>query len=711
MKFLATLLLAFSAVCLAFGQSVSMSPNVGYQGQTSPTPLPVTISGVGTSFDQGSQSLVDISQGLISLDYTSDYISSNYMTGFIDIPVNAVPGYYNVLVGDVGSQLPVPGGFLVLPGNGHNVFGRVILDINENCTDDVTELGVEGINVLINPLGVIVQTGPGGYWSLPSLAVGSYELVVGGTGSWTPTCPPTQSFTVANSSLLTLAPAFGMVNTNPCPDPIVSVFAPFLRRCFSNQRVYVSACNGNMGTGSIMGAYVDLELDAFMQPLSSSIPYTALGSNTYRFDIGDLDPGNCVDFWVSTQISCSALLSQSLCMRAELYPVDPCTLDTIPANQIPPGTDPAFQLPVPCALPWDNSSLSVNGWCQDDEVHFSITNTGDLGGGDMQCYSPTFLYVNDTLIAIDSIQLVGQETINYTFPANGETWIMAVDQHPLHPGNSHPNDHVEACGSTIVNWIPGMVNNIPQDDADPVVDIYCGEVTGSYDPNDKRGFPTGLTEDHLVLPNTQLEYYIRFQNTGTDTAFNIVVRDTLDFDLDIFSVKSTVSSNDYTFRVYGPRVLEWTFSNIMLPDSTTDEPGSHGFLTYNVKQLQNLSNGTMITNSAAIYFDFNDPIITNETWHEVDDMLQSSPVGTIITIIPVEDQELELYPNPTLTNMFLDNSIDLVGAEYVIADMKGNIVLRGILEYQHNDLNMKELPAGMYVIRINNSSPTRIMKM
>jgi hypothetical protein len=112
-----------------------------------------------------------------------------------------------------------------------------------------------------------------------------------------------------------------------------------------------------------------------------------------------------------------------------------------------------------------------------------------------------------------------------------------------------------------------------------------------------------------------MEYVIRFQNTGTDTAFTVKVLDTLDTDLDIFSVRSGVSSHNYSFRMHGPRVLEWTFYNIKLPDSTTNEPASHGFVTFTVNQVKNLPDGTEINNRVGIYFDYNDPIITNTTSH------------------------------------------------------------------------------------------------
>jgi len=210
------------------------------------------------------------------------------------------------------------------------------------------------------------------------------------------------------------------------------------------------------------------------------------------------------------------------------------------------------------------------------------------------------------------------------FAGDGRTWRLEVDQHLFHPGESRPSATVERCGNA-VNWTPGIVNNLPQDDADAMVDIYCAVVRGSYDPNDKTGYPTGIGASHFIAPNGKLDYVIRFQNTGTDTAFTVVIKDTLDRDLDIFSVREGVASHNYSFRMYGPRVLEWTFHNILLPDSFTNEVRSHGFVTFTVLQNKDLPDGTAIANSAGIYFDFNEPIITNTASHIVNRNILQSP--------------------------------------------------------------------------------------
>ena len=713
------------------------------------------------------------------------------------------------------------------------ISGNVYNDISEDCTIDMNEPGIEDITIQINPGSYVVQTDSLGNWILPPLAAGTYTATIDSTNlNWSPTCPVSQTFTVTDPNTLTYAPDFGMVNNNQCSAPDISIYAPFMRRCFINQ-IYVQACNDEIASGVLPNAYVDIELDPHLilnsaitnqnfgsgtetyidvttdfwgyenywelvptgnpcgtgtiysggnpavgcnggglknqapggypsnttisegpiyltfgdqydlrtvddwgdggtcyslngqtycegpnlsyglltfTALNGNINYTDLGNNVYRFDVGDLDPGECVNFTLNATLSCDAILDETICMNATLYPIESCTLDTIPTPPLPPtfGNDPNLVMPQECTLPWDNSSLQVDGWCQGDSVHFSITNTGDFGGGDMDCYSPVFLYINDTLVLIDSVQIQGQETVYFSYPAFGQTFILNAEQHPLHPGNSHPNAHVELCGSDSTQWIPDLVNNQPLDDADPVVDIYCGVVTGSYDPNDKTGYPLGVTDENFIHPNRQLQYVVRFQNTGTDTAFTVVIRDTLDTDLNIFTVNSGASSHEYTFQMKGQRILEWTFNNILLPDSTTNEPESNGFVTFTVDQVPNLPEGTLITNQADIYFDLNEPIITNETEHRISYFTESNPLE--LTEVIAGDNHFTIYPNPNNGLLFIEMDDYSSSVDYTIFDFNGRPVLSGKLNQQKNAVYMQDLNPGAYVIQIDGSRPVRIIK-
>jgi PKD repeat protein len=142
-----------------------------------------------------------------------------------------------------------------------------------------------------------------------------------------------------------------------------------------------------------------------------------------------------------------------------------------------------------------------------------------------------------------------------------------------------------------------------------------GTVTGSYDPNDKQVWTaTGANADGFVEPtDTTLRYLIRFQNTGTDTAFTIVVRDTFDTDLDISSLRILGASHPMNTEFTDSTGLRarFVFNNILLADSNTNEPASHGWLEYTIRKKNGLTNGTVMSNRASIYFDFNPPILTN----------------------------------------------------------------------------------------------------
>lgn len=582
--------------------------------------------------------------------------------------------------------------FFIVSHSLKGIFGNFFIDYNQNCVQNQTEIGLKQRRGIVQPGNLLVESTNFGQWQIDSLPAGQYSITIDTTGHWSAPCGPSAFFNVTNSSGLTSVSGIGLLSNVNCPQPDISVSAPVLRRCFSNQQIYIQACNSTYGTGALMNSHAEVKLDTFLTINSASITFSSIGNNTYRFPLGTLNPGECENFSISTTLSCSAALSQTICMEALLFPADSCVFDTIPAGPSPvgPGTT------SPCTLPWDRSSLSVNGSCQNDSVVFTITNTGSPVNGNMLCYAPVRVFIDGVLTYTDSILLGGGQTITYSYPGNGQTWILQADQHSLHPGNSHPNAHVEACGDSTY-WTPGLINILPLDDADPVKDIYCGVVSGSYDPNDKTGYPLGLGSLHEILPNQQIEYLVRFQNTGTDTAFTVVVRDTLDADMNIFSVVAGAASHAYTFRMYGPRVLEWTFSSILLPDSTTDEVNSHGFLTFTLEQNPDLPSGTTILNHADIYFDFNDPVITNITMHTINRYLNNFPVG-------LSDQNkfesfLKVYPNPS-ENVFhiLNENTGNTLTTFEVRNTMGQVVNKVISSEKLTQINLSDWPVGIYFI-------------
>jgi uncharacterized repeat protein (TIGR01451 family) len=134
----------------------------------------------------------------------------------------------------------------------------------------------------------------------------------------------------------------------------------------------------------------------------------------------------------------------------------------------------------------------------------------------------------------------------------------------------------------------------------------------SYDPNDKRVFPDRQGVENYILPGEELQYVINFQNVGNDTAYNVVITDDLDDRLDFRTMVVLYASHAVTTEATGDNLI-FNFKDIYLPDSTRSPLTSQGYVVFSISPKANLAEGTEIHNTAKIYFDFNDPVITNTT--------------------------------------------------------------------------------------------------
>jgi uncharacterized repeat protein (TIGR01451 family) len=292
------------------------------------------------------------------------------------------------------------------------------------------------------------------------------------------------------------------------------------------------------------------------------------------------------------------------------------------------------------------------------------------------------------------------EAYEYSFPANGSTYRLEVEQVPLHPGNSQPVSVVEGCGENDEgSFSTGFVNQFELGDTDEFIDIECREVVASYDPNDKHGFPRGYGEEHLIEPGTALEYLVNFQNTGNDTAFLVVIRDTISEHLDITTLRPGASSHAYTWDIDGDNVLVFTYENILLPDSTTNLEGSQGFVEYKIEQRNGLPLGTVIENRAAIYFDINDPIITNTTVHKLGiDFVEIISVALDLTL---GGAKVRIAPNPAQEYAWLTLEGWPAGARTLeLFNSQGQTVLTQAFSGDQLQLNRAALQSGLYFFRI-----------
>lgn len=232
-------------------------------------------------------------------------------------------------------------------------------------------------------------------------------------------------------------------------------------------------------------------------------------------------------------------------------------------------------------------------------------------------------------------------------------------------------------------------------------------VIGSFDPNDKVENFAGRISPQAVTAGTYINYLVRFQNTGTDTAFSITVRDTLDTKLDWSSLQFLGASHPYVSSISNQNMLSWVFSNIKLVDSFHNAPASHGYILYRVKPKTNLVLGDTIKNTASIYFDFNQPVQTNR---------QTTVVGNdVVTGIGNVDNRsyaMTVFPNPYHTDILWLKVKDPVQGQAMLTlmDMYGRTIYRenlgrvNLANFQ-KEIELKHIPGGVYIIhlRVNNN--------
>ncbi|UTW63948.1 VCBS repeat-containing protein [bacterium SCSIO 12741] len=222
------------------------------------------------------------------------------------------------------------------------------------------------------------------------------------------------------------------------------------------------------------------------------------------------------------------------------------------------------------------------------------------------------------------------------------------------------------------------------------------EIVGAVDPNDKLAWPRGFGAAHLVLASDTLTYKIRFQNIGNYPAARVVVLDTLSGDLDWTSLHDLKMSHDGEFTLFENGVLHVLFDGIELPDSMSDPLLSQGFISFKIlPRVQTLS-GTVIRNTAAIQFDFNDYIITNEVFHTVVDRMDGD-----------EWVKMIVYPNPVQPESKLE--LVMTGEEHLpitirqlqVFTLSGTLVASREID-EPGPVSLDDIPwgNGMYILKI-----------
>lgn len=292
---------------------------------------------------------------------------------------------------------------------------------------------------------------------------------------------------------------------------------------------------------------------------------------------------------------------------------EPCAGTVSPAQnvvtfssgpQIFTGKD--FKIALPNGLTYNlgiSCPVTTTGIAHANGRYLTITNTGEAASPQGTL---TFTY-NSALEHYDPSY--GQPTAPASQTSNSVTYNIP----PIGPCQTHlVNVYMQAtaANNTVMEEIVTL-NGYTQD-GNPTnnADTFHVTVFSSFDPNDKTVDRDTIYSNELPVTEP-LTYVVRFQNTGSAPAYNIRVIDTLSTQFDLSTFRMLSASHDFDLYTRPGNVTEWKFPNINLPDSTTDEPGSHGYVIFSILPKNNLTLGNEIENFVDIYFDYNEPVRTN----------------------------------------------------------------------------------------------------
>lgn len=451
-----------------------------------------------------------------------------------------------------------------------------------------------------------------------------------------------------------------------CPELEVKLNLPSnFRGCLVESEVRASV--QNLGTIPAQGSLLAVVMPPVFDLLNTLPPVSAQHGDTLYFETGDLAPFDKTQVIFTVKTKCDTfLMGQTLCWEAFAALENPC-----------PNTAQAY------------SEIKLKAECIGDTiVRLSLKNIGDAPTLGWHEYT---IMRNDTVKISSAFSLNAQESLAFDFPAEGATWRMEATKFA---DGTQTAVAIENCGGLT----PGLITAFWLDHGPVEYDFDCRQVVQAYDPNQKTAVPTGTGFGHIISGEQPIFYTIDFQNTGTDTAFRVLLRDQLSDNLDRSTFKPQGASHPCTWALRG-KMLEVLFLPIALPDSNANLAASQGYFSFSIAPKQNLPVGAGIYNYAEIVFDFNWPIWTNWVYHQVGQLTVS------VDEVQMQNTGWQVLGNPT-RDVAVFRAASWVAGEkrFELYDASGRVLRQVQFFGQEFEFQREMLPAGLYFFSISNSS-------
>ncbi len=337
----------------------------------------------------------------------------------------------------------------------------------------------------------------------------------------------------------------------------------------------------------------------------------------------------------------------------------------------PNGTNPDLEIMI---LPIDNARPGF-------DAHYKIVYKNK--GTNTQSGIISFDF-NDTRVDFITASPVGGANfghLQWNFTglqpfASGEIFFTLNVNSSSEPSPVNSGDYLG-----FVAHITGMIDTTPNDNAALLRQL----VVNSLNPYDKTCIEGNKINPELA--GQYVHYMIRFENTGTANAQNIVVKDIIDTaKFDVASLIPLDGSHPFTTRITETNKGEFIFENIQLP---FDDANNDGFVAFKIKTLPTLPTGDSFSNTASIYFDYNAPIVTD-------------PAITTLQVLGREDFKFEnyftIFPNPASDVLNIESIQAIEISSISIYNTLGQLVL--VVPNATDTIDVSALTSGNYFMKI-----------
>ncbi len=438
----------------------------------------------------------------------------------------------------------------------------------------------------------------------------------------------------------------------------------------------------NRGTASAQGAYVELSLHPLLSLTSSAKPFTILGNNKYRFQIGAVDSASTGLFTCSIKTDINALTGQALCVEAHIYP------------------DSFLQKPI-------SAILKTKATCLSDKVRLEVINEGTVST--KQSVSPIIgiedvVFIN--IIKPSGILKPGESAI-FDYPNNGSFYRIEVQQEADYLGTAYSAAWSEACGT----GIPKLGRALQFEQYHERFNYYeCHKVEGASQVETAilLANSKGLTYEkyfNAVDTNAIITYDVQLLNTTGSAINNVKVIDSLDSKrLDINSFKLNNNTKNLTRFAIKDGVLAMIFDSLDIKEKELFG------LSFSLKVKPETKNGDTIVNKVSLVFK-GDTVQTNSVFHTIKVNLKHL-LSQFIPMYEANPYHLTIQPNPFSQSTVLNinnNDDENETFDLEILSISGSLVQQYKNISMPYNLNREILSEGMYMLILNNRTKQKVV--